>query len=376
MRVAIVTSKHPAFDKRLYERQGRFLAGSGLEVHLVAPGAPEGPTADGIILHSVPQAHGWVERLRLHPAIGDCVRRIAPDIVHFHDPDLLLSLHARRGRNCPVVVYDAHEDFPLATRSSRSSRGIPPGIAQVLAVGVDVVERVLARRVEGVVCAHRRRLRQLRPGPRGLYLPNYPSLEAFGTPAPAVARERSCVYLGLLSRERGAEMLLEGARLAPDVRWLVVGDFSPDEGRQRFLARARAEGLRNLEWVGMIPYGEVPAVLARAGVGLMPWQATPQHRWAAQPTKLYEYLAAGLPVVASRLEVTEEVVTQSGAGLLHPADNPEAMVACVRRVLDDPAGAAEFGRAGRHAFLTSFNYERLGTQLLDFYNRILHARRS
>lgn len=372
MRVAIVTSKHPALDKRLYERQGRFLVAAGVEVHIVAPGSDQGRTADGITLHALGPAAGWVQRLRLHSRIEEHVRRIDPDILHFHDPDLLLSLGANRRQGWPVVVYDAHEDFPLA---ARSSRGLPLGLAQVVALGVDVVERVLARRVDGVVCAHRRRLAQLRPAGDGLYLPNYPATATFARPASDEGSDRSCIYLGTLTKERGVAMLLEGARLAPDIRWVVVGDFDEERDRLAF-ANQISGGCLNVEWKRVVPYAEVPGLLARAGVGIMPWRATPQHRWAAQPTKLYEYLAAGLPVVATRLDVTEEVVERTGAGLLHDADDAEHMVACVRRILDDREIAARFRRAGREAFVTTFNYDRLGPRLLAFYERLLNKRQS
>jgi glycosyltransferase involved in cell wall biosynthesis len=367
LRIALVTSLHPALDKRIYHRQARFLARAGMDVHLVAPGAEPGITPEGIRLHGIPRHAGRLGRFHAHRAIDEAVERIAPDLVHFHDPDLLL--HIRRGRYSgdPIIVYDAHEDFPLA---ARSSRGLPPVVAQVISLAVDATERFLARRVDGVVSAHRRRLAQLALGDRGLYLPNYPSLEAFPDPPAPVPRERHALYLGLLSPSRGAETLLAAARLAPDIRWRVVGDFQRASDREEFLARVREEEMGNLEWVGVVPYREVPSVLARAGVGLMPWRATPQHRWAAQPTKLYEYLAAALPIVASRLDITEEVVAGSGAGLLHPPDDPEALVASVRRILDDSRTAARFGRAGREAFLTRFNYERLGAELLVYYGRL------
>ena len=361
LRLAIVTSAHPPLDKRIYERQARFLARRGLEVHLVAPWPAATPVAAGITLHPVPWAPGRLARFRLHRKIGAHVRRIAPDIVHFHDPDLLLSVAALRGGRRPIVVYDAHEDFPL-------------GVRQPLRIVVDLVERFFARRVDGVICAHRHRLGQLRPGPTGFYLPGYPMLDAFPPPLAGVVRERSCLYLGLLGLERGAETILEAASRAPDIRWVMIGDFPVSGDRDGFLARAQRLGLKNLEWGGMVPFSKVPALLARAGVGIMPWLATPMHRWAAQPTKLYEYMAAGLPIVASRLPITEEVVEQTGTGLLHPADDAAALVECARRILDDPATAAGMSAAGRAAFVDRFNFDRLGPELVAWYERLLGAR--
>lgn len=361
LRLAIVTSAHPPLDKRIYERQARFLAPRGLDVHMVAPWPTQTPVAAGITLHSVPWAPGRLARFSLHRRIAEHLRRIAPDIVHFHDPDLLLSVAALRGGGDPIVVYDAHEDFPL-------------GVRQPLRVVVDRVERLLVHRVDGVVCAHRRRLAQLRSGPTGFYLPNYPLRDAFPAPPAGVERERSCLYLGLLTRERGAESILSAARMAPDIRWVTVGDFNSVEERTAFLDRVRASGLTNLEWPGPVPFRDVPGVLASAGVGIMPWQATPMHRWAAQPTKLYEYMAAGLPIVASRLPITEEVVEQAGAGLLHPADDAAALVECARRILDDPATAAGMSAAGRAAFVDRFNFDRLGPELVAWYERLLGSR--
>ena len=371
MRVAVVTSIHPVLDKRIYERQCRILAQAGYEVHLIAPGAPKGPVAEGITFHSFRGASGRIGRFKAHAALKAHVRAVRPDVVHFHDPDLLFAVGDFLQDGDPVVIYDAHEDFPLA---SRTSLGLPLGLNIGASLVVDGIERLAARRVDGVICAHRRRLAQLRPGSDGLYFPNYPSKRAF-IQAESSSRDRSCLYLGLLQWDRGAEALLLGAKLAPDIRWLVVGDFPTMQDRDRFLARVRTESLHNLEWIGQVPYERVPLLLATAGVGVMPWLATPQHQWASQPTKLYEYLAAGLPVVASRLQITEEVVGRSKAGLLHTAGDAHGMVASVRRILDDQTMALSAGRAGRAAFLAEFNLERIAPQFLQFYQRLIETKR-
>ena len=89
------------------------------------------------------------------------------------------------------------------------------------------------------------------------------------------------------------------------------------------------------------------------------------------PHKLFDYLAEGLPVVASDFPLWREIVQESGAGLVVPPDDPEVVADAILDILDDPDTAAEMGERGRRAVSDHFSWEAEARSLLALYDDLL-----
>ena len=153
------------------------------------------------------------------------------------------------------------------------------------------------------------------------------------------------MYAGNLGHSQSLDLLVEAARRhrhRPDLAYVVNGG-----GVRADDLRRAAEDLPNLTVVGYQPAERVPEVLATADVHVVPLRAGLGA--SSVPSKTYAVLAAGRPVVASVDEDTEvaRVVSEAGAGLAVPPDDPDALVAAVERLADDPDLRATMGAAGR-----------------------------
>lgn len=371
MKVTILTSAHPADDKRVFQRHAKYLAEQGFDVTLLAPGVEGEERVAGVRILGVGPRRGYLGRLASLPRIGRMARDTGADLYHFHDPDLLpvgLWLRQRTGR---PVVYDAHENYRLA---ALSSRGLPPGVAPVVATVVDVVERGLSRCMSAVVSPHPARLRDLVDGSHtpALVLPNVPRMSFTGGERGSPPRHPpEAVYIGLLSPERGAGMILDAAEALPDVHFRLHVAFGAPDGMEEYRRQIRSRGLGNVAAEGYVPYDALARVLAGATVGLLPWSPTRQHLHAAQPTKLFEYMAMGLPVVAADLPITRAIVGESGGGLLHRPDDPRHLAECIREVVDDPRRREAMGARGREAFLRHHSFEAAGDRLIGLYRALV-----
>lgn len=363
------------FDKRIFHRHAKLIRDAGFEVHLVAPAEEPSTEVDGIRIHGFRPMKGYRERLTRQGDIFRVAKELRGDLYHVHDPDLLLlARRLRRSLRVPVV-YDAHEDFPFALRSSR---GFSPRVGGMIGWAFDQVERRLAGGLDGIVCPHAIRLRELDAGgERSVFLPNYPPRDVYDVPEPPVHRARTVVYSGLLAQHRGSMMMLDAAERMPDVEFLLLAKFVRENEQKEYEQEVARRALPNLDFRGFVPFAEVPACLSRAGVGVMPWARTPQHLRAAQPSKLYEYMACHLPVVATDLPITRTVVEKTGSGLLHKEGDVNDFAEKVYRILDDPKIAAEMARNGRAAFEQQFSYEVAGRKLVELYGQLLsHGRAS
>jgi glycosyltransferase involved in cell wall biosynthesis len=176
-----------------------------------------------------------------------------------------------------------------------------------------------------------------------LVLPDAVDLRQFSRPAvlppSSYAGDRpNAVYAGHLYDYKGIPTVLQAAAALPEVAFHLVGGWDEDIARQR--ARAAALGLKNVEFHGMKHQAELPPYLWHADVLLLPPSAHhPSAAWTS-PLKLGEYLAAGVPVVATDIPALRDWVTHREVEFV-AADDPAALATGVNRMLKDRPRATE-----------------------------------
>jgi glycosyltransferase involved in cell wall biosynthesis len=199
---------------------------------------------------------------------------------------------------------------------------------------------------------------------------NYPDYidgpDAGGADGP---REPLAAYVGVLSKDRGWETLLEATailkRRLPDGRVAVLGRLLASDVDEKYRGPENWQRY-GVEHEGLIPHAEVNARLCRARIGLIPWLKHPNNE-RGTPQKLFEYMTAGLPVVASDLSFIGEVVRRTNCGLLVPPGDPDALAAAIERLLKDPIRAREMGECGRRAVAEQYSWSTQSERLLSLY---------
>jgi glycosyltransferase involved in cell wall biosynthesis len=181
---------------------------------------------------------------------------------------------------------------------------------------------------------------------------NLDDMDAAATtePEPAPVDGRQIVYLGTLMRMRQVDFLVRVlARVlgdVPDAHLVFVGRGESPEDEALLHAEAERLGVsRAMTITGWLPMPTAWARTRRAAVCVSPYFPTPTLQ-STSPTKLVEYMALGLPVVANDHPEQSDVVRQSGAGVVCRWDEAEFADAIVR-VLRDREAAEQMGRAGR-----------------------------
>ena len=190
----------------------------------------------------------------------------------------------------------------------------------------------------------------------------------WGAPRPAI------YYVGQLYPWKGAGLVVDVAARVPDARVVIVGgqtnwtQFDPDIAALAEQARVLGVAER-VELRGHVPYDRVPAVLADASVALLPLPDEPVARLFTSPLKLFDYMAAGVPIVASDLPALREILRDEENALLARPDDPEDFAKAVRRLLADRALAERLGRQAR-ADVLGYSWDARARALLDFFGEV------
>lgn len=372
--VVALTSVHPPFDTRVFYRQARGLVQAGYRVTLVAPGAPRGER-DGVRLEPLPAWGGRAGRPFRWPVLLWKALRLRGDIYHFHDPELLPWGVLLRFLTARPVVYDSHE---YLREDVENKHWIPAPLRRPVARLAAGVERWAARRLDAVVAVTEEMAARFAPSqPRTVVVRNLPDAPA---EAPAFdGRPPVVIHSGLMNRERGLGMLYATAAVAsaryPGVRFHILGPVEwwgvPEAERQRTKEEWESVGVH---FLGTVPYPQVPAFLGGAAVGWLPRDPAARNNLLAWPNKLVEYMAAGLPIVASDLPTQGRIIREVGCGLVVPAMDPEAHAAAIVDLLEHPEEAASMGRRGFEAARTRFSWEHELVKLQTLYTALLGTR--
>jgi glycosyltransferase involved in cell wall biosynthesis len=368
MRVCHVTSLHPPFDVRIFHKECRTLSQAGYDVTLLAQADWRERAVDGIRVMGLPKVARRYQRPRLWRRIVKEVRGLKPDILHFHNPELLLVSPLFRPAK---LVYDCQEDYP-GTMLVR--RWIPRPLRYPVSRLVAFLEPALARWADAIVVTEDSHIDRFRIGDRPIILLyNYPLVNCFDLPR--CSDGKTIIHVGVLSKGRGSVTMIEAMKLVirrvPGAKLLLVGPFDSPADAVEVRQLIADHGLESaVELVGWVPFDELPNWFAQADVGLVPWQTKEKFPPRIVPTKLFEYMGSRLPVVASNRPAIRRFMNGLGCGLLVEPGDSLAFAEAIGHLLTHPAEAKEMGERGRQAVEKSYRWETEGEKLLALYREL------
>jgi glycosyltransferase involved in cell wall biosynthesis len=371
VKVVHATSVHRWDDVRIYHKMARSLARAGCDIHVVA--LDRGATAarefqsDGVTIHLLPGADIGSRLARSMTGgrrVAARAKALGGDVVHLHDPELILFMYGAFGS--AKLVYDAHEDL---VGQIHSKHWIPAPVRPVLRAAARLLE-IAARRADGLVAATPHIAAKL--GAKAVAIQNFPLTEEFaaaGDRPSAGNAPATVLYAGGISRARGAIEMIDAVGQTPEITTFHLAGMFESDGL--FQQAQSLPGWRKVAFHGQLSRDRLAELMGTADIGLVTFLPHPNHV-NAQPNKLFEYLSAGLLVVASHFTAWRELLAlERLAEFVDPAD-PSSISDGLRRVAAFPAEERDRRRAaGRRMIAEKANWDAEFPKLLELYERLL-----
>jgi glycosyltransferase involved in cell wall biosynthesis len=366
MRIAQLTSVHPRYDTRIFLKQCRSLQEAGHEVSLVVADGKGDEIRDGVRVFDVGASTGRLDRMwTATRRVLKKARELDADIYHLHDPELIpagLSLRAR-GK---IVIFDAHEDLP---KQILSKPYLSPWVRRPLALAMAGFEGVAFPRFSGVVGATPAITEKLsRSSSFAELVNNYPLPGELENIEDGIPKENEVCYVGGISSIRGAAQIVRALSLVRNATRLNLAGPIAEKGLRSSLQQEA--GWSSVNELGLIGRGEVRDVMARSIAGLVTFLPAPNHM-EAQPNKMFEYMSAGLPVIASNFPLWRTIIEDVGCGICVDPEKPEQIAEAIDRIADDPVEARLMGQRGKEAVAGKYNWPSEADKLLNFYKKLL-----
>ena len=370
-RVCHMTSAHPPGDIRILYKECSSLARAGYEVYLVEQG--DSYEENGVHIVGVgPVNGGRLERItHVAKKVYETALALDADIYHFHDPELLpygLKLK-RQGKK---VVFDSHEKY---SEQLRNKPYLPHWASEQVANVYTAYEKRALKKLDAVIFPCMQNGKHPFSGlcRRTVTVDNMPMLyELYERYDPSVQkRERSICHVGSLTYPRGITHMIRAAALA-DCTAYVGGVFSPSEYEAE--VRSMPE-FSCVEYLGKLNRTQVVELLRSCQIGMANLLNVGQYnRFDNFPTKVYEYMSLGLPVILSRSDYGDRVLEQYRFGISVDPENVEEIADAIRYLLDHPDEARQMGENGRRAVKEQYNWGVEEKKLLALYEDILNDR--
>ena len=297
------------------------------------------------------EIHRFLRLIAAPVVVFRSLRAVRPAAVVFPDPELFVVGPLVARWMGVRSILDVHEDYQAVALSRDWIPGVlRTGVGSVAAAMVRWGRRFASTTI--VAAPHLSRQGDL-------VVPNIPDERVF-TMFAAAERRTSVVYVGDITESRGILEMLEIIKLVPDVDLELIGPVTP--GIESLIwEQARADGTsERIAIVGRLPYDQAWERAAGAIAGLSLLLPTPAYRDSI-PSKLWEYMAAGLPIIASDLPAQRSLIEKSESGVVITSAADGA--ATIREWVAHPQRAAEFGMAGR-AYYRSAAVEAQGPRYL------------
>jgi glycosyltransferase involved in cell wall biosynthesis len=364
-RICHITTVHPRYDVRIFHKECLALKENFDDIHLIVADSKGDETKNGIIFHDIGQNTSRIKRVfKNKKKIKRIIQGIDAEIYHIHDPELLLCAKILK-KNGAKVIYDSHEDVP---RQILNKTYIPKPLRKLISSIFERKENRIISKISGVVTATPYiRERFLANNKNTTDINNFPIINHIKFNDKWDSKSKTVGYVGGIFKTRGIFESLDSIK-GTDIEFLLAGKFAPESLENECKEH---ESWKNVNYLGFIDRSQINDFMSKIRLGFVILEATPSYI-VSLPVKMFEYMAAGIPFIASDFEYWKEVVKEDNCGFFVDQNNPDEIKKLIKSVIGNETLLKELGANGRKAVETKYNWEIEKRKLFTYYENLLN----
>ena len=283
-------------------------------------------------------------------------------LYHIHDPELIPIAYKLKKKN-KVVIYDTHEDLP---RQIQSKPYINKFSQPFVSLSIELYENFIARKLDCIITATPFiKDRFIRTNKNSVDINNYPIIGELLNPN-GTKKEGFC-YTGGISEIRGIYKVVEAFEINK-MKLTIAGSFEDEELKRNV---EELKGWKHIKYLGQVERIKVGEVLSSSLAGIVTYLPYPNHI-DSQPVKMFEYMSAGLTVIASDYPLWQQIIEKNNCGLCVNPLNPKEIAKAVLFFKNNPGKAIEMGNNGINMIKTKYNWGIEEKKLLNVYKSLLN----
>jgi len=367
-KVCILTPVHPVFDTRIFHKEAKTLIDAGYDVTLIAQ-HDKNKTVDGIKIIALPKPKNRFERfIKLDYLTYKKAIHQKANIYHFHDPELIPWMVKLKKKTKAKIIYDVHEDV---AKQILSKYWLPKIFRRLIAYNFDKYEKYIAKKIDYIIAATPDIKNNFKQN-NIIDIKNYPTIINVQKIKNRGEREYTeLIYIGGLSRIRGIKKIIESLKhinLKYSVKLKLIGKFSNQKFKQEIKNISKRNS--NIIFLGWCSQKKVYKNLLRSDIAIA--CLFPLKRFQKNiGLKIYEYMNAQLPIIASNFPLWIEVIEKNKCGICVDPLKPKEIAKAIEYLIEHPDEAKKMGENGRRAVLEKYNWENESKKLLEIYKKLL-----
>ncbi|MDD2541348.1 MAG: glycosyltransferase family 4 protein [Desulfuromonadaceae bacterium] len=372
-KICVVTSVHPPNDPRLF-KLCKSIQRLGHDCILISSW-PESLDLPSLKFYTFPLKSGLLGRIKNMLNILKLSIKADADIYHFHDLDILPLFTLFYIFNSKPVIYDIHENY---SEEVLVRYWIPNIIRLPLYYFVKVTQKLCSRIIKNCIIVVDSIRNEISAETTNILLhKNYASESILTTRNDDYdSRINKVLFIGSQYIENGSLLFVEIAKhilsIRRDIHFSCIDRFGNNlDLREHILGESGGVLLNgNFHILQNLPSHELMIHINEAKIGISPNMNVPK-QVKAIPTKLFEYMAGGIPIVASDLPSNRFYIETTGGGLLATPDSVESFSEKIIYLIDNTEEAKNMGVCGLLNFKEKYTWESQDKSLDYYYNRIL-----
>lgn len=369
MKICVVTTVHPPDDVRI-NKELKTLANAGLDVTFIAP---EGSfNLKGICYVKIKRQTGRVSRFLRgsREALQKAIEADA-EIYHFHDPELI-GLGKKLMRLGKKVIYDIHEDYPSVIMMKN---WIPKIVRPLVSKTFAAYQSRAVAKFDGIVVTVREYLDGFKKINKLAIVPNYPDLSFLQSLEKSERNDDTTkfIYVGSVDEDRAISECIAAFRKTSDEGYRLSLDIVGPLYSRRLgdIIEETTKDYGNFKYTTRLPYSEAMQMTADSDVGLLVIHRG-KSKEESSPLKMYEYMALGLPQIASNFKAWRKILDQKPCAIYTEPEDVDEIAEKMKCLCTDGKFRKELSENGKE-LIKEYTWNSIEKKLVDLYKDLQSA---